>query len=298
MAAIREFQPKELFFAVDGPRNSEEEHIVQQVRNVVMEIDWDCEIHKRFSSVNKGCKQGVFDAIDWFFEEVPQGVILEDDCIPSLSFLNFCEEMLDYFKEDQRIYSICGTNHGLRSEHDSYYFSTFFQAWGWATWRRAWRGFDVNLKSWESFRKQFEVRDFMCSEMEAERQTNNFNLVSKGDLDTWDYSWNFHVLMNHGLNVISNNNGVINIGHDDEATHTNVTDGSELYNQYDTFPEEVIHPKFIVPNRSLERMYGSLKFGFPLDGVKRAEPINDKPSIFERSILKLKTLLRQIFGLI
>jgi len=287
VAALREFQPKELFFAVDGPRNSEEEHIVQQVRNVEKEIDWDCEIHKRFSSVNKGCKQGVFDAIDWFFEKVPQGVILEDDCIPSLSFLNFCTTLLDFYADDNRVYSICGTNHGIRSNEESYYFSSLFHAWGWATWKRAWQGFDVNIDRWSQFNNSFNLESLVCSELEADRQRRNFEMVFKKEIDTWDYSWNFHVLTNHGLNVITNYNGVINIGHDQEGTHTIQEEGTTLYKHFDKFPESVTHPSFVIPNRRMERRYGQKKYGFPLDGrrVIKQEKVPTWKSII-KNILK------------
>lgn len=283
LKAIRAYKPDALYLAVDGARNSEEAKKVLKVQAVMQaEADWGCTIFTQFGNMNLGCKKGVVSAISWFFSQVEQGVILEDDCVPSLDYLKFCEEMLEYYKTDTRIFSICGSNHGLKTKENSYYFSSLAQVWGWASWRRAWSGFDVELNDWSAFKSRFDLKDFTCSPMEGKRQGRNYDAVAQQKIDTWDYSWNFHVLKNHGMNVISNSNGVLNIGHDNEGTHT-FADQDHVYKQYDAFPAVIDHPQFMLPNRALERAYGKLKYGFSKSG--KSAPLK-----------KVKAGWRKLFG--
>lgn len=154
---IRGASPLQLFISADGPRENKpgEFEKCQITRDIVRQVDWDCEVYTNFRDKNLGCKIAVSSAIDWFFENVEEGIILEDDCLPSFSFFRFCEELLEKYRDDERIMQIGGTN--LLSEwqrsDDSYYFSKYGAIWGWATWRRAWQYYDVNMKLWPEVKK-------------------------------------------------------------------------------------------------------------------------------------------------
>lgn len=149
-AAIRSAEPTDLYVAIDGPRvgHSDEAARVAEVRAIFDDVDWDCEVHTLFREDNVGCRLGVSGAINWFFENVEAGIILEDDCVPSSSFFGYCEELLDRFADDTRIMHIAGYNHRPDFVWDpdySYFFSHYGYMWGWATWRRAWAFYDVEL---------------------------------------------------------------------------------------------------------------------------------------------------------
>jgi hypothetical protein len=99
---IRKAKPKRLYVSSDGARyNSKtDQENVMQVRQLVSEVDWDCAVFYLFQEVNLGCRDGCSSALRWFFEHEEQGIVLEDDCLPTFTFFRFCDEMLERFRDD------------------------------------------------------------------------------------------------------------------------------------------------------------------------------------------------------
>lgn len=136
---IKKAQPKRLYIAADGPRNEEEKIICDKVRNsIINEIDWECSPEILFQKENLGCRNTMNQAITWFFENEEEGIILEDDCLPADSFFGVCSQLLEKYRNDERIGHISGSNDqgGLKRGDGSYYFSSLTGIWGWAGWRR------------------------------------------------------------------------------------------------------------------------------------------------------------------
>lgn len=154
--AIAKAKPKKLLVVADGPRFAEEEEKCQKARAAVIDkINWECEVLTNFSDRNQGCKYRVSSGLDWVFSEVEEAIILEDDCLPAPSFFRFCETLLARYRDDERVMTISGDNFQLgnsRTEY-SYYFSKYTHIWGWASWRRAWQHYDVDMKSWTDDKK-------------------------------------------------------------------------------------------------------------------------------------------------
>lgn len=222
-SAIRDVRPKHLFIAADGPRvekeGDEEKCII--TRDVIKQIDWNCEIKTLFREENLGCGKAVSSAITWFFENVEQGIILEDDCIPNESFFMFCEEMLSYYKNDNRIMHISGSNFqfGKKRGDGDYYFSKNNHVWGWATWRRAWKYYDFGMESLEEFIKNDYIKNIFNNKI-AKEWIDIFIKTKKGKINTWDYQWTYTMWAQDGLAILPNVNLVKNIGFNNDATHT------------------------------------------------------------------------------
>lgn len=132
--AIRRAAPRRLFIACDGPRpeRPEEAPLVSQVRGIVAEVDWECEVATLFREENLGCRNAMSSAISWFFSEVEEGIILEDDCLPDPTFFRYCRELLERYRDDERVMNISGVNSLLRGAElgDNYYFSRYPHIWG------------------------------------------------------------------------------------------------------------------------------------------------------------------------
>jgi len=168
--AIRKAKPKQFFIAADGSPPDREGEIekCQKSRKIATSVDWDCEVKTLFRDKNLGCKIAISSAIDWFFENVEEGIILEDDCLPHQSFFWFCQELLEYYRNDTRIMHISGDNFqfGRKRGEGSYYFSKYSHVWGWATWRRAWKCFDINMKSFEEFKAENQINSIFQSKQQ------------------------------------------------------------------------------------------------------------------------------------
>jgi len=162
---IRKAQPAQLFIAADGPRKDRPEDIenCRKVREIIRQVDWDCSVSTLFRDENLGCKRGVSSAIDWFFSHVDEGIILEDDCVPDPSFFPFCQELLERYRDDERIMVISGDNlqFGRRKSQYSYYFSRCFHLWGWATWKRAWDNYDIKMELWPKIKETGRLKDIL-----------------------------------------------------------------------------------------------------------------------------------------
>jgi hypothetical protein len=224
-ASIREAKPTQLFLAADGPRknNPGDEALCAEARQVVLQnIDWECDLKTLFRDENLGCKLAVSSAITWFFENVEEGIILEDDTLPSESFFTFCSDLLQHYRTDERVSFIGGTCIPNSGDHveASYYFSKFSIIWGWATWRRVWQNYDVKITDWETLSNTNWLRNvFYGNEYFAGGFKEMFDRINSG-YDTWDFQLFFLNLKNNSLNVHPSKNMIKNIGFDKRGTHT------------------------------------------------------------------------------
>lgn len=223
-------KPKYLYIAADGPRNmvAGEKEVCEQTRNIIKEINWDCQLKTLFREENLGCGRAISGAIDWFFENVEQGIIIEDDCLPDDSFFSFCEEMLEKYKNNERVGMISGDNFLFNNFQikDSYYFSKFPHIWGWATWKRAWAKYDFTMSKWLEFKNSKEFKTKFPNITSRYYWRNIFNKVYGGKINTWDYQWALTCFLNNFLSVAPKYNLIRNIGFGGvNATHTNSQGG-------------------------------------------------------------------------
>lgn len=262
--AIRQAKPKQLFIAADGPRPDREGEIekYQKARQIATSVDWDCEVKTLFRDKNLGCKIAVSSAIDWFFKNVEEGIILEDDCLPSQSFFWFCQELLKYYRNDTRIMQISGNNFqfGRIRGEGSYYFSKYAHVWGWATWRRAWKHYDVHMKNFEEFKRDNKIINIFKRKQQQKYWIRVFQLVYDGKINTWDYIWVFICFINGGLCIMPNKNMVSNIGFSREALHTK--DENSILSKVKTEEiTEIIHPEFVLVDQEADLLISKLCYG-------------------------------------
>jgi hypothetical protein len=247
--AIRPVAPSHLFVACDGPnpeRLGEAEKVAATRQVVEHEIDWPCQIERLYSDVNQGCRLGVSRAITWFFQQVEEGIILEDDCVPHPDFFPYCETLLERYRHDTRVWCISGNNFqdGQWRGDGSYYFSRYSHCWGWASWRRCWQHYDAELSQWTLLRKSGLLKSAIEDSLERHYWINIWqHLVEKNEPDTWDYQWLLTCIVNSGLTALPNRNLVSNIGFGEGASHT-------IQKRQSSCAEQglkiLVHPPFIL----------------------------------------------------
>ena len=270
--SIRLAKPPRLYIASDGPRPGfpADLALIREVREVVATIDWACEVTRLYRDENLGCKQSVSEAITWFFESEEQGIILEDDCLPSSDFFSFCDEILKTYAKQQNVMAVTGNNFqkGRQRGSASYYFSHFPHVWGWATWKRAWELYDVDIKFWNSWSTSHEWQRRMPNSSERAYWENVLNSVSRGEVDTWDYQLAACLWFHGGLVATPNVNLVSNIGFGSSATHT-----SNANSRLSSLPvgsiSSVTHPKVIerdlkADNYVFNRVFRPAHMRFPI----------------------------------
>jgi hypothetical protein len=189
-------------------------------------VDWSCEVHTLFREENLGCRKAVSSAITWFFENEERGIILEDDCLPHATFFTFCETMLRQYENDNRVRHIGGANFqkGIQRGDGDYYFSNLTHVWGWASWRRVWKNYDVNMPLWPLFKKEGHLKHLFPHKRILKNITTAFDKTFSNMINTWDYQYFFSNLVQNGLSIIPNVNLISNIGYNAEATHPSSQD--------------------------------------------------------------------------
>jgi hypothetical protein len=221
---IRQVKPPKLLVIADGPRVDQpgEAEKCAATRAIIDQVDWNCEVLQNYADVNMGLKRRVSSGLDWVFSLVEDAIILEDDCLPDPSFFRFCEELLEKYRYDQRVWMICGSNllGEYKSHLQSYCFSYHSYCWGWATWKRAWEHYDVNMKLWSNPEIQSRIRDVVGNEQQYGIYEKFFDRVFSGELNTWDIPWLCLRLSQSALSIIPAVNLVSNIGFNQEGTNT------------------------------------------------------------------------------
>ncbi|KKQ86154.1 MAG: Nucleotide-diphospho-sugar transferase domain-containing protein [Candidatus Woesebacteria bacterium GW2011_GWB1_38_8] len=247
-AEIRKIKPKRLFIAADGPRDdvfSDKERCIE-ARKITENIDWKCNVTRLYRESNLGCKKAVSSAIDWFFENVEEGIILEDDIFPNQSFFKFCERMLALYRKEKRIMHIGGVNfqNWDKNVRDGYYFSKYVHIWGWASWKRAWKGYDVNMQDWPEIDSKGILDKYYDNLIEKIYWNTIFEAAYSGKIDTWDYQFVYHIWKNGGISIVPNKNLVSNIGFGKGASHTSSKNSklseAKLFEMNPSFKNKII----------------------------------------------------------
>ena len=222
---IREARPTRLFAAIDGPRpdRAGEVERTEACRQLIRDVEW-AEVTTWFREENYGCGRGVSANVSWFFEHVDRGIILEDDILPHPSFFPFCSELLDRYADDPRVFAVSGANvvppEGQSHPDLPYRFQQTMHVWGWATWRRAWADYRLNVGGWWREVPPATFAHRMGSLSGAAYLGANLELTARGEVDTWDYQVTYAALRTGSLIATSNTALVENIGFGADATHT------------------------------------------------------------------------------
>ena len=260
---ILAYSPSTLYIAADGHRSNKagEAELCQEVRDLIISKTKNHDnVKLLFRDQNLGCRLAVSSAIDWFFEHEESGIILEDDCLPNQSFFTFCSEMLERYSSDERVMHVSGNNFQYlkRWSENSYYFSNFNHIWGWATWRRAWKTYDVTMADYPIYKHNQFIKSIWGKDSQlCDYWTRKFDDVYYKNYNTWDYQWTYAVWKNNGLSILPEVNLVTNIGFIGSYTHQNV------FSKFLTIKTEdlghITHPTIISKNYTADYQY-SRKF--------------------------------------
>jgi len=295
---IREVRPTKLYVVADGPRKNKPEEIekCKQVRAIVTSIDWDCELKTLMRDENFGCGKSVSTGINWFFENEPEGIILEDDCVPNASFFPYCTELLERYRHDLRVMEISGNNirpEKFNQREYSYSFSAHNGIWGWASWRRAWDLYDYEMKQYKKIKAQKYLRQNFNSIFEEDYFNWVFERTYLFPHITWDYQWEFAKRINSGVTIVPQKNLVVNIGFGTDATSTtsSMALASSLKSELLTFP--LRHPPYVIVDKEADKhafiTYMTSTNSRIKSHLKNILPAGVRDRIFKRSMLRFIT---------
>jgi len=256
---VRAVRPSRVYVHCDGPRAgvAGEAEKVAAVRALVNTIDWQCEVYTLFRAKNMGLRNGVSNALDWFFEQEEMGIVLEDDCLPDISFFPYCETLLKEYQNDPKVMHIAGSNLAAEitaGQIESYFFSKFVFVWGWASWRSAWKKMSLNLDALDAFVAQNRLAEITSNTMSQAYLLDKFETTRQKKNNSWAYAWLFSVLQARGMSIVPSKNLVQNTGIGEAgATHTSKKDARAAI-RADQLDFPLIHPKTKLVRPGLDQL--------------------------------------------
>lgn len=253
--AIRKAKPPIFYIAQDGPRPSKVNDLAlcEQTRAIVGKVDWPCSVKTLYRKENVGSKIAISSAIDWFFREEDRGIILEDDLLPHPTFFPYCEHLLEKYKDVDRVKMISGANYqdGIKHGTASYYFSKLPHAEAWATWRRAWKAYDIKMSGYPEFLKAGRFKEVSADPIIRLRFKYQIGRSFNNKADSWDGQWLFAIWKDDGVVIVPNVNMVERIGYTPDAEHCR--DSDNKFAKMKSFPiNEIVDPSEIVVDRAAD----------------------------------------------
>jgi hypothetical protein len=225
LGVLAQVRPSRILVVSDGPRPhvASDAEKCAAVRNLLKKIDWDCEIERNFAERNMGSFPRNSSGLNWVFEQVEEAIILEDDCLPDLSFFPYCEELLDKYRDHPRVGLISGNNFlkpTMVQQEPSYFFSGYATTWGWASWRRTWHQVDLNMPYWPQFRDGGQLLQAVFSSSEARYWRSIYDAIQERRMkNAWDYQLMLACMRYNLLTVVPSVNLVSNLGFGPDSTH-------------------------------------------------------------------------------
>ncbi|MBO7501157.1 MAG: hypothetical protein J6T45_07390 [Fibrobacterales bacterium] len=249
---IRKAEPKTLYLCADAARPDREGEAerVAAARRIVETVDWECDVHRIYADRNMGCDARITSALNEIFQTEERVIVLEDDCLPDLSFFRYCNELLDRYEKDERVLCVCGANPAddINLFDESYAFSRKPSSTGWATWRRAWALYDESLACWEDPARRAAI---LGRNPELKRFLGRLvKEIRTGVHNPWDTHWLFVNLERQGLSCVPRQNLINHLYAPVGATH--VTANIERQTAEMAFP--LVHPNKIERNATLDKI--------------------------------------------
>lgn len=218
---VKTARPSKLLLYQDGPRGERDMPGIEACRQVVEQIDWECDVHKNYQEKNVGCDPAEYYSQRWAFSIVDKCIVLEDDDVPSISFFSFCKEMLDRYEYDERISMIAGFNMEEISPNVpyDYFFTSAFSIWGWASWRRVVEQWDGNYTFLDDKFNMMQLRNLIKERKLRKSTIPICQSHRESHKEYYESIFHFSMLFNSGLAVMPTRNMINNLGATDDSVH-------------------------------------------------------------------------------
>lgn len=220
---IRRISPEKVYVSIDGPRRSVlgEDKLCRQVFEEAQNLLSISSVFFMVREENLGCREAVTSGLNWFFEHESEGIIVEDDCHPSLDFYDFCQLALEKFRDIPEVAHISGNNFFPSSKRpESAVFTRYAGVWGWATWKNRWDLYDPGVLELSSEEIKSTVAGAVGSKLPAKMWSQNLTRIRQHDLDSWAFIWQFSLWRSGRLAVMPPKNLVENLGFGPGGTNT------------------------------------------------------------------------------
>ena len=209
------FYKTKIYVSIDGPKNDYDKVEQLKIINLIEKNKKKLKIKYRILNQNLGCQKATFSSLDWFFSYEKEGIILEDDNLPTISFFEFCNKLLIKYRKNKKIFSISGYSpyKKIIIEED-YFFSNIFLSWGWATWRNRWFIEKILIPNdkWKNYLNSNNWQLFLDDNIKKRYFNRIYNLILRNKIDSWSFLWLLFGVINKSKFILPKYNLVKNTG--------------------------------------------------------------------------------------
>lgn len=269
---LRQARPSTMFLISDGGRNEAEWEAIRENRALFeTEIDWECTVYKVYEDQNRGLYTMSKKGRELIWSKVDRCIFLEDDYVPSVSYFAFCAELLEKYKDDERIQAICGMNHCDVWEEASsdYFFSKTGSIWGMATWKRTDNCRDPEHSYGKDPYTMKLLKQSVAKFPHLQRKYEGYahNKLYQNHEAGGEFYHGFEIYGQHRLYIVPKYNMISNIGCTADAAHSleykllprGIRQVFNMKTYEYTFP--LTHPKYVIPDEDyvdrVARMMGT-----------------------------------------
>lgn len=277
-SVVTKARPSTLFLVSDGPREFEDtdKERIMASRKIVENVDWECKVYRLYSNVNQGMYVTGKNAREFIFKKVDRCIILQDDEVPSLSFFQFCSELLEKYKDDLRINRICGMNHlgNYKEVSSDYFFSNQGSIWGSAIWKRTYENFDYDFKYGED---QYIMNRLKENAIKEKKMWKKYNGYANGELVGGhiagpEFFYCAAMDLYNQINLVATRNMISNIGIGEGSSHSSnfmylLPKGISRVFYMKTYEYDfpLKHPKYVIEDKNYQKkVYRIMGWGHPL----------------------------------
>jgi hypothetical protein len=292
LAALAEARPRRLFVSANGPDPSRLDDAArcQEVRSLFDNLPWPCEVVRCFRTEHLRAKYSIASAIDWFFGQVEEGIILEDDCETHATFFPFCAELLARYRNDERVMHINANTFqdAAPAGAPSYFFSAYSHVWGWATWRRAWKRNDLEMSEMTRAEIARSLAGRFPRRIEQWYWTNILCGCLRDHFETWDFQWGFAIVKHGGLSITPRVNLVRNLGFGADSTNTQSANSSMANLEVQPMVFPLVHPTTFEIDQQADHRTSERLFHITWLSVIRAWLSSHSPLSVKKPLKRLK----------
>ena len=254
---LKRVNAKKIYISINIPHRRDEKNFLNnsKVKKIIKSIDWKCRIIKKERKIHLDSYNSYRLAIKWFFRNEKEGIILEDDTLPNITFFEFCTKLLEKYRKNKKISQICGSSFlNEKIKGPNYKFSNYCFCWGYATWRRSIKDFDSTFKKWKIIKKKNKLKRILNDKSFISYWTDIFDALAEKKITAWDYTWMLSNWEKGKISIIPKKNLIQNIGFVKEATHTKIK-YKDWYTKIKPYNMQYmdIHPKVIRPDLNYDK---------------------------------------------
>lgn len=277
LEVLKKARPSVLFLISDGGRTEKEQALINQSRQIMEDIDWECTVHKLYMDQNMGMYGMSVKVRELIWSKVDRCVFLEDDYVPAVSFFRYCAELLEKYRDDLRVEMITGFNpFGVYDDalpNDYFFVENGWAIWGLALWKRTVEKTKYPLPYADNQYVKDRLKEGLNPLYYKRVEDYSNGILSDGHIPGSEYYYAVNTLLYHSVAVVPTKNMICNIGV--EGAHAGKSKIWEKYNgrlfnsrTYE-LEGEIKHPEYMIADKHYEKMYDDLLLRGKHSKIKR-----------------------------